>query len=72
VRTTTEKFEHVRQLAALRDYVLISSTDVAVEVRSRQPDGTWVTQRVGPGHRARLASLDLDLDELYRDGLLDA
>jgi Uma2 family endonuclease len=69
-----EKFEHYRKAASLREYVLIDSLGVSVEVRSRRPDGTWATQAAGPGQRAPLPSLgfDLEVDALYRDGLLGA
>lgn len=69
-----EKFEHYRQLPSLREYVLIDSKAASVEVRSRRPDGTWSAQTAGPGQRASLPSLELalEVDELYRDGLLGA
>ncbi|HEU4532685.1 MAG TPA: Uma2 family endonuclease [Polyangiaceae bacterium] len=69
-----EKFEHYRQVPSLREYVLVDSRSASVEVRSRQADGAWSVRTVGPGQRAALPSLDigLDVDELYRDGLLGA
>src|SRR5262245_675542 len=43
-----EKFEHYRQLASLRDYLLIDSRAIVVEARHRAPDGTWSTDSAGP------------------------
>jgi Uma2 family endonuclease len=69
-----EKFEHYRQIASLRDYLLVDSRGVAVEARHRKPDGTWSSEAAGPGGRVSLPSLELELavDEIYRDGLLGA
>lgn len=69
-----EKFEHYRQLASLRAYLLIDSRAISVEARHRAPDGTWTTASAGPGQRVSLPSLDLSLavDELYQGGLVGA
>jgi Uma2 family endonuclease len=67
-----EKFEHYRQLASLRAYLLIDSRTIAVEARHRAPDATWSTNSAGPGQRISLPSLDLTIavDELYQGGLV--
>jgi Uma2 family endonuclease len=38
------KFKHYRQIASLREYVLVSQEEPLVERYTLQPDGTWVLQ----------------------------
>jgi Uma2 family endonuclease len=57
-----DKFALYRENAALADYVLIETARRAVEVRSRRPDGEWVTRTYGPGERAALLGLAIALD----------
>lgn len=37
-----EKFEAYKQLPSLKDYVLVATDHIAVELFSRSPDGVWV------------------------------
>lgn len=60
------KFEQYRTLPSLRDYVLVSSTDVLVEHFARQPDGAWLLREHRAGGRAALSiGVELAVDELY-------
>lgn len=62
-----EKFEHYRQLAALRQYVLIAQDRPRVVVRTRTPDGTWTERSYADGETVDLPSINatLAVDELY-------
>jgi Uma2 family endonuclease len=59
------KFEHYRTFPSLREYVLVSHREHAVEVRSRADDG-WRTAVVHEGASAELSiGARLDVRELY-------
>jgi Uma2 family endonuclease len=62
-----DKFGFYRQVAALRDYVLVESARRLVEVWRRGEDGAWTTRAYGPGETVALPSLGLGLavDALY-------
>ena len=62
-----EKWSHYRKLPSLREYVLVSSQRIAVEVFRRGVDGEWIYNSYGPGERASLPSIELDLavDAIY-------
>lgn len=63
------KFERYKLLPSLREYVVVSHREPAIDVYRRLDDGAWSPAEVaGPGERARLASIDcaLDVDALYR------
>ena len=62
-----DKFADYRRLPSLRDYVLVSTKQPAVEVFSRQDDGSWSLRVYLRGTVAHLPSVgvDLPLDELY-------
>jgi Uma2 family endonuclease len=62
-----EKFEHYRQLPALREYVLVSHRERRVEVRSRDAGGSWQERHGGRGERVNLASIgvELSVDDIY-------
>lgn len=63
-----KKFEHYRQIAALREYVLISQKWPTIERYLRNPDDTWtLTAVLGLDASLHLASLDvtLSLAEVY-------
>lgn len=64
-----DKFAQYRTLPSLRDYVLASQKEPRLEVFTRQPDGSWVLRIYGPGERAALASLGLEIavDRIYAD-----
>ena len=61
-----EKFAHYRRLASLGDYVLVSQTEVALEVYSREGD-TWVLRTAGPGESVPLSAMAgrLAADRVY-------
>lgn len=66
-----EKFEHSRTIAALEEVVLVAHDRREIEIRRREPDGTWSTRLAGDGEVAQLASIgcDLPVDAVYRDPL---
>lgn len=62
------KFDRYRDVATLREYVLVSSDEPRVEVFLRQPDGTWLfSPYAGLQAVAALRSIgvDLPLSEVY-------
>jgi Uma2 family endonuclease len=59
-----------QQLESLREYVIVSQREPAIDVYTREADGTWPEPvRSGPGERARLHSIgcEIDVDQLYTD-----
>jgi Uma2 family endonuclease len=59
-----------QQLESLREYVIVSQREKAIDVYTRAVDGTWPEPvRSGPGERARLHSIgcEIDIDKLYTD-----
>ena len=63
------KFEHYRQVPSLQMYLLVSQSKRDVELRTRQPDGSWTVSRFPPsGPVVPLSAMgcDLPLDEIYR------
>jgi len=52
-----EKFTHYRQIPSLREYVLVSHRERAIERRWRDPDGTWRSENVGRGGTVELPSI---------------
>lgn len=68
-----EKFDHYRTIASLREYVLIASDRIAVDVFVRGDDGELRFHHYGAGDAIPLASIacTLAVDELYaKSGLL--
>jgi Uma2 family endonuclease len=71
---SSEKYDRGGKLAryklipSLREYVIVSHREPAIEVFHRADDGQWIVDRAGPGQRAKLQSIDceIDVDELYR------
>lgn len=63
------KFDAYRRLDSLRDYVLIASDTIRVEVFSRRDDGSWSYTAYLPGAVAEIPSvgIELRLDELYEE-----
>ncbi len=62
------KFRNYQQLRSLREYVLVSQDQVAVDHFVRQPDGTWVlTFLIGPDSEFALATVDarIPLRDIY-------
>jgi Uma2 family endonuclease len=69
-----EKFEHYPRIPSLKEYVLVSFRDRAVEVRRREPDGSFTVHQAKSGEVAALVSVgcELSVDEVYRDELAEA
>ena len=67
------KFASYRSLESLRDYVLVSATEPAVDVYHRREDGTWEIGRYLPGDAVPMRSIGLNVlvERLYtRTGLV--
>jgi Uma2 family endonuclease len=66
-----EKLRHYKQIASLRELVLVSHREKLVEVYRRGEDGSWSRHEAGPGRTLRLESIDCELptDDVYRDPL---
>jgi Uma2 family endonuclease len=66
-----DKFEQYKQIPSLREYVLVSQRERAIEVW-RRTRGGWTRHVSRPGEQAMLRSLDvdvpLDVDAIYRAG----
>lgn len=63
-----KKFELYRSIASLRDYLLVSSTEILVEHFVRQEDGAWLLRVHRAGERVALSiGATLSVDELYLD-----
>jgi Uma2 family endonuclease len=62
-----EKFDHYKEIPALREYVLVSHRDRSIEVRRRDARGDWTSFVSRAGERAELASIAcaLDVTALY-------
>jgi len=65
-----ERWRHYRQLASLREYVLVSQDEPLVEVH-RRDGASWSFHEFGSGSQIELASIgaSISVDELYRDPL---
>ncbi|MBS2019088.1 MAG: Uma2 family endonuclease [Deltaproteobacteria bacterium] len=62
-----DKFEHYKRIPALRQYVLVSHRERAIEVWSRGDDGVWTSVVAREGGQAILTSICavIDVHELY-------
>ena len=69
----TDKADDYKSLSSLRDYVLIESEKVRVEVFSRLDEGGWVQRVYLPGTVAHVPSvgIDLPLSELYENAIFE-
>lgn len=56
------------RLEELREYVLVETASIGVEVRRRTAEGTWPARRFGPGETVILESIEgrFPIDEFYR------
>lgn len=65
-----DKWAHYRRLPSLGDYVLVSQGTQRIEVFRREGDH-WRYSEAGPGERAQLASVgvEISVDELYENPL---
>ena len=64
------KFEHYKLIPSLREYVVVSHRERAIEVFRRGDDQTWsLAARGGAGGRVALTSIgcELEVDRIYRD-----
>ena len=61
------KFDFYRQVASLRDYLLVETARRLVEARSRGEDGAWMTRTYGPGETVEAPGLGVRLavDAIY-------
>ncbi|MFN8749405.1 MAG: Uma2 family endonuclease, partial [Pseudanabaena sp.] len=64
-----EKRFNYQRLESLQEYVLLSQSEVKVEVYRRDSDGGWLVQCLGVGDSLHLQSLDLAiaLSDVYED-----
>ena len=67
------KFAHYRQLASLREYVLIEPERLSVDIFRRNAEGNWVLHPIGKGGELELASIDFrcPMTAIYEDVELD-
>jgi Uma2 family endonuclease len=63
----TEKLDHYREIASLRECVLVSHRERAIEVHRRDEAGRWTVAVAREGEKAELASVGcvLDVTALY-------
>jgi Uma2 family endonuclease len=68
------KAAHYRRIPSLREYVLVSQVEPAIEVFRRNERGNFELLEARKGERFELASLDvaLDVDTIYADPLTQA
>ncbi len=69
-----EKFRYYQNIPSLRQYVLVSTTAIAVDVFTRNPDDSWTLRGFGPGETMSLGSLGIQIpvDTIYDAVELDA
>ena len=69
-----EKRLAYQQLESLQDYVLISQSDILVEVYNRQPDGGWIHTTYSRDETLELSSIDLRLalSVVYEDVVISS
>jgi|SRR5215471_7049511 len=63
------KFEHYRTIPSLKEYLLIASDRVRVDLHTRQPDDRWLQTSAGSVDDAislTTVSSEIPLQELYR------
>ncbi len=63
-----DKFDHYKRIPALTSVGFIWQDRQQIEVRARQPHGTWTSTIAQTGQHARLPGLSatLDVDRIYR------
>jgi Uma2 family endonuclease len=64
-----EKLFNYKQLESLQEYVLVSQSEVKVDLYRRDSDGGWLVQSLGVGDTLHLQSIDLAiaLSDIYED-----
>ncbi|MGB0563021.1 MAG: Uma2 family endonuclease [Spirulinaceae cyanobacterium] len=62
------KFRLYRQNPALRDYLLVSSTSIAMDLYHKTDNGQWLLFNYQPGDTVELKSIDLSfpVEQVYR------
>ena len=64
-----EKLFNYQQLPSLQEYVLVSQSEIKVELYRRDRDGGWLVQSWGLGDSLHLQSIDLAIaiSDIYED-----
>ena len=64
-----EKLFNYQKLESLQEYVLVSQSELKVELYRKDQDGGWLVQCLGAGDSLHLQSIDLAiaLSEIYED-----
>jgi Uma2 family endonuclease len=64
-----EKLLNYQKLPSLQEYVLVSQTEIQVELFRRDSEGGWLTQSLSTGATLHLAAIDfqIPLIEIYED-----
>ena len=64
-----EKLFNYQKLESLQEYVLVSQSELKVELYRKDRDGGWLVQCLGAGDSLHLQSIDLAiaLSEIYED-----
>lgn len=65
---TGDKVDFYRTIPSLREYIIVSHRERRVTIHTRDADGSWSSHLAVTGGRARVPSLDLelDVDQIYR------
>ncbi len=63
------KFKLYRDIESLKEYIIISSTEILVEKYDKQADGSWVLHVYGAADNFPIPSIDMHMDVkvLYRN-----
>lgn len=63
------KFKLYRDIPSLKEYIIISSTEILVEKYDKQVDGSWVLHVYGEADNFSIPSIDMNIDVkvLYRN-----
>ncbi len=67
-----DKLGHYKQIPSLEEVLLVAHDRRGIEIVRREADGTWSREIAREGQVLRLVSLSVELsvDEIYRDPLL--
>jgi Uma2 family endonuclease len=67
-----EKLRHYKQLASLREVLIVSHREPRVTLARREEDGRWSSSDFRSGQSLTLAGVGgIGVDDIYRDGLED-
>jgi Uma2 family endonuclease len=69
-----EKLEHYKQIASLREVVLVAHEERLIELWTRDPSGGWRRTEARAGRSVALDSMGvvLPVDEIFRDPLTES